>query len=600
MFLKIIKMNTQTALNKMKIKSLLIFCIFFSVLNAQTNKNSFQNLIHNFEKEYTQLNIPAINLSYVSNLENIGSKKDLKAQKLFFEKYKDSINPYSNIELSNEEQLTLEVLMYEIDLNLERIDLETKWVSGNYSIKGTRIFDEDLGKQWYAYFLKKWIDKELTPDAAYQFGLKETEKVKARIENIKNKTENESFEKQLDESNFLLNNNKVISEKYNAINVKVRQNAKYYFPYLDEIPPINIQEGTNSEMAIAPAYYNENTFYYNFFDDSYNSEEMGWVFLHEAIPGHHYQHYLNTKFSTPVRDLFNYMGYLEGWGAYVEQYGNILGAYETPKDEYAQLQWDLIRSMRVALDVGLNFYGWSDEEAFTFWNQHLTNKEDIAKREIKRMKRWPAQVITYKYGKQILNELKKDINSADELKIFHQQILEDGVLPLSVLRKNVLKKQELQAKKEQQYQSKLSSIDFTINSLYQVISGSKGEERDWDFLRYIFHPEAKFIFSGKRKDGSFGARYVSMDDYINNSGKLMLENGFYEKELHRVTEQFGQIAHVFTSYECFHNQEDEKPFMRGINSTQLMYTGKRWMVMSIYFTQETEDNPIPQQYLGNK
>ena len=79
----------------------------------------------------------------------------------------------------------------------------------------------------------------------------------------------------------------------------------------------------------------------------------------------------------------------------------------------------------------------------------------------------------------------------------------------------------------------------------------------------------------------------------------MLENGFFEKELHRVTEQFGQIAHVFTSYECFHTKEDEVPFMRGINSVQLMLAGKKWQVMSIYFTQETEDNPIPEKYLGN-
>lgn len=150
------------------------------------------------------------------------------------------------------------------------------------------------------------------------------------------------------------------------------------------------------------------------------------------------------------------------------------------------------------------------------------------------------------------------------------------------------------------YNKKLATIDKTITELYQTISGPKGQERDWDFLKYIFHPEAKFIFSGKRKDGSFGAQYVSMDDYINSSGKYMLEKGFYENELHRVTEQFGQIAHVFTTYECFHSKKEKEPFMRGINSVQLMYTGERWQVMSIYFTQESEDNPIPSKYLPNQ
>jgi len=91
-----------------------------------------------------------------------------------------------------------------------------------------------------------------------------------------------------------------------------------------------------------------------------------------------------------------------------------------------------------------------------------------------------------------------------------------------------------------------------------------------------------------------------MDEYIKTSGTWMLENGFYENEIHRVTEQFENIAHVFTTYKCFHNKEDNKPFMRGINSVQLMYTSKRWQVMSIYFTQETKDNPIPEKYLPTK
>jgi uncharacterized protein (DUF885 family) len=168
---------------------------------------------------------------------------------------------------------------------------------------------------------------------------------------------------------------------------------------------------------------------------------MGWIYVHEAIPGHHYQYHINEKMSNPIRNQFTYMGYLEGWGAYVEQFGRALGAYQSPKDAYAQMEWDLIRSVRVALDVGLNFYGWSDEEAFSFWEKHIQNKPDIAQREIARMKRWPAQVITYKYGKQVLDELKGNRASPEALKKFHQQILEYGALPLSILKKNVVQKQ---------------------------------------------------------------------------------------------------------------------------------------------------------------
>nr|WP_298922945.1 hypothetical protein [uncultured Allomuricauda sp.] len=150
---------------------------------------------------------------------------------------------------------------------------------------------------------------------------------------------------------------------------------------------------------------------------------------------------------------------------------------------------------------------------------------------------------------------------------------------------------------DKKYKSKVATLDSTVKTLYKVISGPKGHERNEELLRYLFHPEAKFIASGKRKNGNYGARYVTMDDYVDKSLKWMLENGFFENELHRVTERFGQIAHVFSTYECFNSKDDMEPFMRGINSMQLMYTGKRWVVMNIYFTQESEENPIPEKYL---
>ncbi|RDY61935.1 hypothetical protein [Flagellimonas nanhaiensis] len=153
---------------------------------------------------------------------------------------------------------------------------------------------------------------------------------------------------------------------------------------------------------------------------------------------------------------------------------------------------------------------------------------------------------------------------------------------------------------DEKYQDKVATLDAVVKTLYEVISGEKGEERNEDLLRYLFHPEAKLIASGKRENGNYGARYVTMDEYADKSLKWMLENGFYEIELHRVVEQFGHIAHVFSTYETKYKKEDKKPFMRGINSFQLMNTGKRWVVISLYFTQETKENPIPKKYLPSE
>ena len=156
------------------------------------------------------------------------------------------------------------------------------------------------------------------------------------------------------------------------------------------------------------------------------------------------------------------------------------------------------------------------------------------------------------------------------------------------------------AQESSDYLPKVKTIDRTLEALDGVISDPKGQERDWDFFRYLFHPEARLIVSGKGEDGQYGSRYITIDNYIESADKWMLENGFYEKELHKVIERFGPIAHVFSSYESFRTIEDEAPFMRGINSIQLMHTSDRWMIINIYFTQESQENPIPAKYLPSK
>jgi len=147
------------------------------------------------------------------------------------------------------------------------------------------------------------------------------------------------------------------------------------------------------------------------------------------------------------------------------------------------------------------------------------------------------------------------------------------------------------------YIEKVKTLDSTLKSLYAVISGEKGEARDWELMRYLFHPDAKLIPSGKNKEGNIGARFMTVDDYITSSGKWLVENGFFEKEIHRTANTFGNITQVFSTYESFHSEADDKPFARGINSIQLLNDGTRWWIINIYWTQESIENPIPETYL---
>lgn len=144
----------------------------------------------------------------------------------------------------------------------------------------------------------------------------------------------------------------------------------------------------------------------------------------------------------------------------------------------------------------------------------------------------------------------------------------------------------------------VGSIDAIMKAVYDVISGDAGVKRDWDRFRTLFHPDARMIPTGKNpQTGVTGARVLTPEDYINRAGPNLEKNGFHEREIARKVDHWGQIAQVFSSYESFHKKDEKTPFMRGINSFQLLNDGKRWWIVTIYWQQETPDNPIPAQYL---
>ena len=145
----------------------------------------------------------------------------------------------------------------------------------------------------------------------------------------------------------------------------------------------------------------------------------------------------------------------------------------------------------------------------------------------------------------------------------------------------------------------VASIDAIMKAVYDVISGDAGQKRDWDRFRSLFHKDAKLIPTAKNQQTRVvGARFLTPEDYIQRAGPNLEKDGFHERELSRKVDQYGNIAHVFSTYVTFRNKNDKDPFMRGINSFQLMNDGKRWWVISIYWLAETPDNPIPKQYLN--
>jgi hypothetical protein len=145
----------------------------------------------------------------------------------------------------------------------------------------------------------------------------------------------------------------------------------------------------------------------------------------------------------------------------------------------------------------------------------------------------------------------------------------------------------------------VASIESIVAALYDVISGPAGKKRDWDRMRSLFVPYGRLIPVGRRANGEMGNRAMTVDEYIAGSSKFLEDNGFFEREIARRTERFGNIAHIFSTYESKHKADDPKPFARGINSIQLMNDGRRWWIVTVFWQGEAADNPLPEKYLSN-
>ena len=143
----------------------------------------------------------------------------------------------------------------------------------------------------------------------------------------------------------------------------------------------------------------------------------------------------------------------------------------------------------------------------------------------------------------------------------------------------------------------VATPEAIVAALYDVISGDAGEARDWDRFRSLFHASGRLMPAGANAQGVGGTRVLTPEDYITLAGPGLVRDGFHEREIASRTERFGHIAHVWTTYDSVRSLSDPAPFMRGINSIQLLHDGTRWWIISVYWQAETPRLPLPAEYL---
>ncbi|HEY7408746.1 MAG TPA: hypothetical protein VH638_10820 [Gemmatimonadaceae bacterium] len=143
----------------------------------------------------------------------------------------------------------------------------------------------------------------------------------------------------------------------------------------------------------------------------------------------------------------------------------------------------------------------------------------------------------------------------------------------------------------------VASAEAIITALYDVISGPPGKDRDWQRFRSLFTSGARLIVGAPSPDGRVPSRNMTVEEYVVAADPFLKRDGFWEREIARRVERYGNVTHVFSTYESRVNTPDSPPFSRGINSIQLVTNGERWWVVTILWDFERPGNPIPAEYL---
>ena len=139
------------------------------------------------------------------------------------------------------------------------------------------------------------------------------------------------------------------------------------------------------------------------------------------------------------------------------------------------------------------------------------------------------------------------------------------------------------------------SVNAVIQTLYDVISGPVGKDRDWETFRSLFANDARMYVAYPSKDSGTVLRSFTPEDYINRNKTRLADIGFNEFEIHRTTESYGAITHVFSTYESqFINEHNEQDTVKGINSIQLFNDGNRYYILSIGWDANSKNIPVPE------
>ncbi|KAF1707601.1 DUF885 domain-containing protein [Pseudoxanthomonas sacheonensis] len=309
------------------------------------------------------------------------------------------------------------------------------------------------GLAWYAYNARNSTTTDMSPDAIHQLGLSEVARIHGEIRKLMAETGfkgslQDFFKFMQNDPRFSFKDEPALLAYYRALEARINKRIPEQFSLTPKAPfEIRPVEEFRAKSAAGGEYQSPSEdgsrpgiFYVNTYDlptrKTWDAEDL---YLHEAIPGHHFQLALQQELSgvPAFRRFGGETAFIEGWGLYSESLGKSLGVYETPYDYFGYLQNELWRAIRLVTDTGLHSKGWTREQVIKYMLDNSAESETQSTAEAERYIAWPAQALAYKIGELKIQQLRakseKELGSKFDVREFHAEVLKDGSVPLDVL-----------------------------------------------------------------------------------------------------------------------------------------------------------------------
>jgi uncharacterized protein (DUF885 family) len=309
------------------------------------------------------------------------------------------------------------------------------------------------GEAWYAYNVRNSTTTDMTPEQIHQIGLDEVARIQAEMRAVMQQVgfegELKDFFKHLTTSDqFKFESEEALLAAYNGLREKVEAGVPPLFSRTPkagfEIRPVEAFRAASQAGGSYQSPSEDGTrpgiFYVNTYDlPSRKTWDMEALFLHEAIPGHHFQIAMQQELTDlpKFRRFGGETAFAEGWGLYAESLGKELGVYTDSYQYFGRLQAELWRAIRLVVDTGIHAKGWTRDQTIAYMLENSAASETESVSETERYIAIPGQALAYKVGELKIQELRDRAEAAlgdgFDIRAFHAAVLEDGSLPLDVL-----------------------------------------------------------------------------------------------------------------------------------------------------------------------